>query len=541
MDVKLEHIAYAIIAIVIVYVLSGNGSKKEEPKGTSAAAKPTYAATTAAATTEKPVKAAAPVSKATTPAAIPTTKPADAPAPAPVPVKQPRVYTDDELAGPEVTKEKRSSKKSKAPSAPKKVVVIDEPKVQSDSDSDSDNDIIVKPETSVPNKAKNHDQEAVLGRSHSQDDFFEDTQWNEVKKAPKTKKEAKKAAKVAAEIKLPKEDGPAKFPQPSEHVTKVQEQAQLEKQKKAEEAAAAEAAKPETINKTIQIESKKVGAVVGAKGVTLKAIQEATECEIRILKDKDSTEEKEMVDVSIIGTDEKNVRLCVKSVQEVATKGYCLLLKGENFSEGSILLKSNVLGELFGKGGSTLKAIQDAFDVKLVTPQGNFDKTVIVDIKVGVVGDKKNVQKAKECIKNLTQFHHSDATHPGYIHEEINIDAAHHKYIIGTKGSEIHHIQKNFKVNVHIPNAQSVHEGVLVVGERVSVEKATAYMHKVVENALLSKEEREAERAAKPTFAEQREAEKVAAEEAEIEPWMKTYIKEPSSVTLDMDSFPGLQ
>lgn len=284
--------------------------------------------------------------------------------------------------------------------------------------------------------------------------------------------------------------------------------------------------------KIVEIDSKKVGSVIGSAGSTLKAIQTATNCEIFVPKDRDA--DSSTISVTVTGTNDKEVAVCAKSVIEMATKGYCLLLKGENFSEGSIMVNAKDLGELVGKGGSTLKAIQDKFDVKITTPQ-NVDRASTVPVKVGVVGDKSAVKKAKETIKELSQYHHTDVTHPGVIHEEMPLDAAFHGTVIGKSGVEIKHIQGNFKVSVHIPNANSIHTGVLVVGEKDGVSKACAYINKIVEKALAPREE-------KPSEFELREQERVEQEDDEFnKPWMQTYIKDPTQqVALDFNEFPGL-
>ena len=65
-----------------------------------------------------------------------------------------------------------------------------------------------------------------------------------------------------------------------------------------------------------------------------------------------------------------------------------------------------------------------------------------------VVGDREKVKKAKELIKELIRYHHTTITHPGVAHLEMTIDPALHKHVIGAKGSEIKHIQQNFKVHI---------------------------------------------------------------------------------------------
>jgi hypothetical protein len=150
------------------------------------------------------------------------------------------------------------------------------------------------------------------------------------------------------------------------------------------------------------------------------------------------------------------------------------------------------------------------------------------DCKVMVVGDRKDVKRAKECIKVLSKYHHTEITHPGMCHDEMELSEEVHGYVIGYKGSEIHHIQKNFKVAVHIPGPFSLHEHVLVVGEPDDVRRAVTYINKVVEKALEPKQSAE-----EIIATEAAAAVAVDAEEEVLEPWMESYIKKGGSSTLD--------
>ena len=556
MAVELTHIIYGVVGMLAVWLfLGGSSAKKEEAKPV-----PVKAAAAAAAPTAPKQYPAAPA-QSTKAAAEPTAKPA---ATQKAPAAQPatgKAKTNVEIPfdfskEPPVAKkaDKKKAKKASKPKSILKPVVIDVAAAAEEaSDSDSDDDTATakaasssSSSSSAPKKTREYDQDAAFGTSSSQDAMFDDASWNVVEKAPRTKKQAKADAKATAAAAAAASGGdsspkvavqvvPEVVTKAMQHHnnTAVQEQAAHVQEKNVEAAAPPVA---DTVTKTIQIESRKIGVVVGSKGVNLKAIQEAANVEIRILKDKED-DTAEFADVTITGETDKDVNLGCKSVQEMATKGYCLLLKGENFSEGSISVHASSLGEIVGKGGSTLRNIQDAFLVKINTPQGLVDRASTVPVKVGVVGDRNQVKKAKECIKQLSQWHHTEATHPGVSHTELELDAGVHKFVIGHKGQEIHHIQKNFHVQVYIPNTNSAHTGVLVVGEADNVAKAAAYVEKVIEKALAPKEPREE----KPTEFEQREQARQAEEQADIEPWMRTYIKDPAtSNVLDMDAFPAM-
>ena len=276
------------------------------------------------------------------------------------------------------------------------------------------------------------------------------------------------------------------------------------------------------VTKSVQIENRKLGIIIGPKGVTKIAIQTATNTEIITPRqvDVDNKDSSALVTVDVVGNVEWEVNAAIRAVKDMAMKGYCALLGGENFSEGSISVHSTFLPELIGKGGSVLKAVQNHYNVKLTVPQMARDAKV--DCKVMVVGDKKDVKKAKECIKVLNKYHHTEVTHPGLCHDELELEAATHRFIIGHRGSEIHHIQKNFKVAVHIPGPYSLHENVLVVGEPDGVMRAVAYINKIVEKAMEPKQSAEDMIAAEAAAA----ASAVVDDDDVLEPWMETYTKD---------------
>jgi hypothetical protein len=69
-----------------------------------------------------------------------------------------------------------------------------------------------------------------------------------------------------------------------------------------------------------------------------------------------------------------------------------------------------------------------------------------MNVKITVAGNKDKVVIAKALILELTTYYHTTVTHPGHIHVEMDVPSALFNYIIGARGSEIKHIQGNFKV-----------------------------------------------------------------------------------------------
>ena len=105
-----------------------------------------------------------------------------------------------------------------------------------------------------------------------------------------------------------------------------------------------------------------------------------------------------------------------------------------------------------------------------------------------MAGNKEKVQQAKDLIIELTKYYHTSVTHPGQIHVEMDVPSALYNYIIGARGSEIKHIQANFKVSVHIPNVDTISKNVLVVGDPHGVKGAEKYIQKIIDQAVADKE-----------------------------------------------------
>ena len=154
------------------------------------------------------------------------------------------------------------------------------------------------------------------------------------------------------------------------------------------------------------------------------------------------------------------------------------------------------LPDIIGKGGSCIKAIQNFTGVKITTPTG-FTKTtpagetiVPSKVKIGLAGHREKVSTARNLILDLTKYYHTPVTHPGIIHVEMDIPSHYYNYIIGSKGSEIKHIQANYKVTVFIPSSESINENVLILGHDDAVKNAEKHIHKIMEKVDIQSAER---------------------------------------------------
>lgn len=257
---------------------------------------------------------------------------------------------------------------------------------------------------------------------------------------------------------------------------------------------------------SVTVDAKKVGIIIGPKGATMKAIEEAAGCKLDVnapAKDETLSMTKRMqgqqttATVVISADDKESAKKAKKAIQELATKGYATLLQPDNFGEYSISVHPRSLSEIVGPGGNTIKALQSTLDVKINIPPTDYNPKAIGQqvqmAKVGIAGSKDNAKQCKEAIQQLMQYHHHEITHPGFIHEETYIPTEFYHCIIGPRGSEIKHIKGNFKVEVYMPNDESTTENVLVVGRQSNVERAINYMQKLIDRDTEQREKKYAD------------------------------------------------
>ncbi len=135
------------------------------------------------------------------------------------------------------------------------------------------------------------------------------------------------------------------------------------------------------------------------------------------------------------------------------------------------------LADIIGKNGACIRTIQEHTRVKVNIPADDGS----AKRKIKLAGTREAIAQAKSIIKEIMEFYHHPITHPGIVHTELEVPERMYNIIIGAKGSEIRHIQNNFKVNVHIPSQDSLNKNVLIVGASTGVEGAKKYIMKIVQ------------------------------------------------------------
>jgi len=214
-----------------------------------------------------------------------------------------------------------------------------------------------------------------------------------------------------------------------------------------------------------------VGTIIGPKGSTLELIKEKS----GVTRIDTSGEE-----FTIVGNS-KATGIAELAIKEIIEKGYTSLAY-DNFSSAFVMVHPSFFSELIGKEGCVIRAIKDQLKAEVEIPQG-IPRTASKKVKVNIAGSSEAVEKAKEVVTDIITVYHHEVTHPGMVHEELDIESWAISFVIGKKGSEMRHIQSNFKVKLHLPNENTINKHAVIVGEPRNVERAKTYIDNLIWNA----------------------------------------------------------
>jgi len=385
-------------------------------------------------------------------------------------------------AAPSGKKKKKKKKKAKADKAAAPPRAAPAP-TAAEEGTDTDSDATPKQVTSKKKKKKKSKGGAAVAAGG-------DKKQNGSDKKPNDGGGAAAEAKALPPQKAVAPRQPSAFAQEEEWVS-VKAAPKRNKKPAARKKKAAAAGGSGTVS--VAIDAKKVGVVIGPKGATMKAIEEAAGCQVEVnAPDKDAPVGSGARQATVILSDGSPEQLAKArtAVLELAAKGYAALLqKDATFGESYVEVHPRHLSELVGTGGKTIQAIQKGCNVTLTIPPTSWRPDAPASIvggaaptcRVGVAGSKADAARAREVVRALVTYHHHDLTHPGQVHKTVYVPRERFGTVVGPRGSELRHIRGNYKVEVHLPRDDDEDdEGVLVVGRPADVDRATAHIEKLL-------------------------------------------------------------
>jgi len=253
---------------------------------------------------------------------------------------------------------------------------------------------------------------------------------------------------------------------------------------------------------SVKVPEARIGVVIGPKGKNIQLIQEKTGAKI------DTSGE-----VFTVTGKGDSVEQAERAIKELSEKGYWSA-SFENFKEEFVSVHPSSFPDLIGKGGVVIKAMKSEFGVEVSIPEVPKNAPAGKKYKVTLAGKNENVEACKKAINNIAMYGYDEITHPGFGHEELDVPQWAYSFLIGKAGSELRHIQNNYKVKVNIPREHSMCQSVVCVGEKFNVERAKAYIDKLLWSAENQTKGRDKADGATDHWGQ----------EDEEEDWMKAYM-----------------
>jgi predicted RNA-binding protein YlqC (UPF0109 family) len=263
-------------------------------------------------------------------------------------------------------------------------------------------------------------------------------------------------------------------------------------QNSASSAAADAAGATSSVEMKCMVESRKLGNIIGPKGATMHAIQDATGATIDTPRRTGGADGAKparsapgaTTTVTITGTREA-CQKAKKAIKELCSKGYSTLLNaGGDFTEAAMSIPSGAIPEIFGAGGQVIRKIQDGCEVRIHVPEQRDGADRSETRRITIAGPKVGAARARQVIDSIVRFHHHPSTHPGIVHVKIPMTSPSDVgTIIGRGGSQIKHIQGTTKTRVYTPKNAAIDAlEVMVVGPQKGVDVAQRMILKILED-----------------------------------------------------------
>ncbi|XP_042205668.1 far upstream element-binding protein 3-like [Homarus americanus] len=189
-----------------------------------------------------------------------------------------------------------------------------------------------------------------------------------------------------------------------------------------------------TTTVTIKAPNNMLGVVVGPGGSTIKKIQEKYNVRVSVPQ-KGSKDQP----LRVVGPDKGLVQDAADHIKALVQKAVTTTV--------TIKAPNNMLGVVVGPGGSTIKEIQEKYNVRVSVPQkGSKDQPLRV-----VGPDKGLVQDAADHIESLMAYEKERRRLSTPVSQTVFIPKAHHGLIIGRQGQNIRYLSLTRRITIVLP------------------------------------------------------------------------------------------
>lgn len=160
------------------------------------------------------------------------------------------------------------------------------------------------------------------------------------------------------------------------------------------------------ITEEIKVPDKMVGLVIGKGGSQLHQLQDETGCKVAIAQSSNNGQVDRVF--TIVGRDRQSIQQCKKRIEEIIRRGQTGPGGHQNGGGGGggnvevmeMLIPGNKCGVVIGKGGETIKRLNEEYGVKMILIQ-DADTPLQADKPLRITGEPDRVARVKDAIMQL--------------------------------------------------------------------------------------------------------------------------------------------
>lgn len=163
--------------------------------------------------------------------------------------------------------------------------------------------------------------------------------------------------------------------------------------------------RPSAVTEEFRVPDGMVGLIIGRGGEQINKIQQDSGCKVQIAHDSAGLPERT---VSLTGTADA-IQKAKSLIDEIVSRGHEGSTNGQAGSMQEMIIPAGKAGLIIGKGGETIKQLQERAGVKMILIQDG-SQPPNIDKPLRIIGDPYKVQQAKEMVNEILR----DRDHAGF-------------------------------------------------------------------------------------------------------------------------------
>ncbi|TDH15854.1 hypothetical protein EPR50_G00014000 [Perca flavescens] len=162
--------------------------------------------------------------------------------------------------------------------------------------------------------------------------------------------------------------------------------------------------RPSTMTEEFRVPDGMVGLIIGRGGEQINKIQQDSGCKVQIAHDSAGLPDRS---VSLTGSPDA-IQRARALIDDIVSRGH-ETTNGQSGSMQEMIIPAGKAGLIIGKGGETIKQLQERAGVKMILIQDG-SQPPNVDKPLRIIGDPYKVQQAKEMVNEILR----DREHAGF-------------------------------------------------------------------------------------------------------------------------------